>query len=212
MSGQIYFFRKSKADFGDPKVTATASQGNTFAKFAINRSNNSGWATTGSVDADNTTFEVDMTDIRSITNLIMINHNFKAFKVEYWTGTIWTDFSPAINETTNMETTNLFTFTKVQTQKLKLTITGTQVANAQKFLAQFLPLEILGQLDGWPVIKSPVLSRNRQKSTMLSGKRSIRENVGGVKFQLTVANWKSDADLTIIETRYKSNQGYLVWL
>ena len=56
MSGQIAFFEKNYADLDYANVAATASQGVGTEDFARNRRNDSAWITSGSVDADNTTF------------------------------------------------------------------------------------------------------------------------------------------------------------
>lgn len=212
MAQPILFFRKSKTDYSDPNVVASASQGNVFAKFAIDRTNLSGWATTGSVDADNTTFEVNIVNMKSVTDIILLRHNFKSFKVEWWDGSIYQPFVPAIQPTTNTMRDTRYSVTRVNTTKLRLTVYGTMTANDQKFLGTFIATELIGQLEGFPVIQAPKLGRNKQSSTMISGKKSIRENVGNFACQLTVNNWNKDADLTIVETLYRLNDGFLVWL
>jgi hypothetical protein len=212
MSGQIIFFEKNKADYSNPNVSATASQGAAYAEYALNRSNNSAWVTTGSVDADNTTFTVDFTDPRLISEILLVKHNFKAYTVQYYDGSNWQNFSPAISETTNTAETNRYSVTEVSAYQIRITITGTQTANQDKYLYQFIATKLIGQLAGWPVIKSPVLSRGRRSTAMLSGKRSITESVGHFECSLAVKEWKSNADLTIVETLYARNEGFLVWL
>jgi hypothetical protein len=86
------------------------------------------------------------------------------------------------------------------------------VADADKYLFQFISTTQIGQLQGWPVIKSPTVSRNRKTNKMLSGKILVKENIGAFTTSLTVKILSIDNDLTIIESMYASNEGFLVWL
>ena len=212
MAGQIIFFEKNKADIGQPNIAATASQGTDYAAYALNRNPFSAWVTTGSVDADNTTWEVDLVDPVFITNILIARHNFKSYKIEYWDSAAWQTFPTAIDETTNTETTNRHSFTSTEVFKLRITIRGTQTANDDKYLYQFIATDLIGQLSGWPIIKSPTISKNKQNAKMLSGRVAVAENIGAFACTLAVANWKLDADLDIVEELYASQDGFLVWL
>lgn len=212
MSYQPRFFEKNKADFADSAVVATASQGVGFEYFALNRSNLSAWVTNGSVDADNTTFTIDFGNLHTIDTILLVLMNFKAYTIKYWDGSTYQDFSTAINVSGNSTETKFHQFNSVSTTKIQLTITGTMVANADKFLYQFIVTKQIGQFAGWPVIKNPIRSRNRQSSKMLSGKQSIREQVGFFSCSLMFKILSSSADLDLIESLYNSNEGFLVWL
>lgn len=211
MAQQIIFFEKPASDIGNPGVSATASQGAAYATYALNRSNLSAWITTGSVDADNTTWTLDMTDEKRISEILLIKHNFKSFTVKYWNGSAYQDFSPAINETTNTKAVNRYTVTPQSTSKIQITITGTLTPNSDKYLYQFLATEKLGQFNGWPQIKKPVHSRNRKKNGMLSGRSNIAENVGAFSCELSVKEWKDSTDLTLVERLYNMSEGFLIW-
>lgn len=212
MSEQIVFFEKNKADFSNVDVTATATEASDLALYVLNRSNFTGWMTTDSVDANNTELEINLNDFKSVTDLILLKHNFKAFTIQWWDGLAWNNFTPAINETNNTSDNNYYEFSSVLASKFKVTITGTQVANDDKYLAQFIVTEKIGQLAGWPVIKNALHSRNKVLSKTLSGKQHVAENVGAFAIDLSVVEWKSDADLTLVETLYSKNEGFLVWL
>lgn len=54
MAYRIKFFEKNKGDISNSSVVMTASQGDDYADLVRNRSNYNAWATSGSVDADNT--------------------------------------------------------------------------------------------------------------------------------------------------------------
>lgn len=212
MAGQIIFFEKNKADITQPNISATASQGASYASYALNRNPFSAWVTTGSVDADNTTWTVDLVDPVFITDILIVRHNFKSYKIEYWDSAAWQTFPTAIDETTNTETTNRHSFTSTEVYKLRITVRGTQTANDDKYLFQFIATNLIGQLAGWPIIKKPTVSKNKQSSKMLSGRLAVAENLGSFSCSLTVSNWKSSADLAIVEELYSSQEGFLVWL
>ena len=209
---QISFFLKNFADYTCPNVICSASEGSAYAPNVQRRSNYMGWGTTGSVDANDTTFTVNFGDLVTLTDLILVLHNFKSFTIQYWNGSAFVDFSTVIAPTNCTDTTSHFSFTSVQTTILQLTILGTQVANTDKLLCQFIATQLIGQLNGWPVIASPTFDLNQRVNVMLSGKKDIENNAGGFSTQLTVSNWSNAADLTTIETLYQSGEGFLLWL
>ncbi len=206
---QVRFFRKSKCDYS-LSPTVTASQGSTYASKICNRSNSQSWFTTGSVDADNTTVTIDMGAYRAIDSILLAKHNFKNFTVKYWDGAAYQPFGTPIAVTGNTAASNFYQFASVFTTKVQITITATVVANADKYLYQFLMLETIGQLSGWPTIK-PSYDRNKHATKMLSGKQFIVDNLGGWTHELTVKVLRADADLTILESVYNNGDGVLYW-
>jgi hypothetical protein len=213
MGKQIAFFRKNHADYEISTVSASASESSDQAHAVLDRSNFSSWMTTGSVDANGTFLEVNMGDVRTVSELLLLKHNFKNYHVQYWDDVAlsYQEFSPAINPSANSAASNWHRFAAVQTSKIKITINGTQIANSEKYLYQFIATELIGQLDGWPVIKDPSISRGLKLNTMLSGRGYLLESLGQYTAKLTVENWKSDADLSIVEALFNSNEGFLFW-
>ena len=209
---QIAFFKKNFADISQPNVVASASQASDAAIYALNRNLFSAWMTTDSVDADNTTFDVDFVDERDVSEIILKKHNFKAYTVKYWDGATYQAFTPAISETTNTETTTWHRVTQQTTTKIRITITGTMVANADKYLYGFNATQLIGQLTGWPQIQDPTHSKNPSIDTMLSGKKRVIENIGGFSCNLSVKSWSISADLAIVERLYNSVESFMVWL
>jgi len=212
MATQVKFYRKNRADLTNTEVVYTASQGQTTINSAFDRGNFFGWQTTGSQDSDNTSIEIDYIDTTDIDTIMLMGQNFDAYTVQYWNGAAYVDFSTPINVSGNADDNKVHTFTVVTTQKIKLIITGTMVADADKILHQFICTEFMGQLVGWPEIRNPITTRNRKKRSMLSGKVNINENIGGFSCRLRVRNWSSQADMTLVETLYNANEGFLVWL
>ena len=220
MPAQIRFFNKNKIDLSVSNVTITVTDGvatNTgqaFVDFMRNRNNTSAWLTTDSTDAANTTLVFDMVDVKEVSEVLIVGHNLKSYTIKFWDGLAYQDFSTPINETTNTETTNHHAFTKVNTSKLQLIITGTQIVDADKSIKQFIITDEVasGQLEGWPVIKNPRHSKNKKISTMLSGKINVVESVGSFSMDLNVKNWNINTDLDLVEEIYAGNRGVLVWL
>lgn len=218
MGQQIRFYTENRLDIGNPNVTITVTDavatntGASIVDFIRNRNNRSAWLTTGSTDAANTTLEIDWGDSQSIDNIVLVKHNFKAFTIQYWNGSAYTDFSTAINESTNADNTTNFSFTEVSTAKIKIIITGTQTADEDKELYQLLAFKQEGQLNAWPKITNPRHAGERKVSTMLSGKRNVLQQIGRFSCSLKVEYWKNDADLTLIEKLYFNRRPMFMWL
>jgi hypothetical protein len=213
MAGQILFFYKNKADYTNTSVVATASQGAAYARRALDRSNLTAWITSGSVDADATTYDVDFGERRNISDVILIGHNFAAFTVKYSNddGATWNDFSAPISVTGCQSEDSYFQVDKVAVQKIRVAISGTQISNSDKYLYQFIATEKLGRLEAWPQIKNVNHDRNLQAMKTLSGKMHFNANLGGFSCQLTVTRWSSQADMILVQGLYKSSEGFLVW-
>lgn len=214
MAQQIKFFKKNRADFEYTAVTATASEGQDTAANVMNRSNRSAWTTSGSADASGTTFEVNFGEVRRLTDILLLKMNWKSYTGQYWNEdtSAWAAFPTAVSETTNSAASKHHTFAAVNTSKIKFTINGTIVADAEKYLYQLVATEEIGQLNGWPVVKNPRVGRELKQTKMLSGKVNIVEAVGFFTVKLSVANWSDGDDLDLVETLYDMSEGFLVWL
>lgn len=212
MSQQIRVFTKNKLDISNSNIVMTASQAQTYIDFVRNRSNMSAWVTTGSVDSDNTSIEVDFVDLINIDSILLLKHNFKSYTLQYWDGDSWEDFSTPIAPTNNSETSTFHQFTEVFTTKIRIIILGTVVANSDKYLFQFIATTEHAQFNGWPIIKKPQHSRQRVRTKVLSGKETIKESAGAFSCQLNIKVHSDSSDLDLIETMYFANTAFLVWL
>lgn len=213
----IKFFKKNIYDLSNtiPVTTVTdaiaTSTGEDYTILMRNRDNRSGWATTDSTDAANTTLEIDFVDIREFDSILILGHNLKAFTLQYWTGSIWTDFSTPINETTNIDTSNYYSFTKVFSSKLKLVITGTQVANDDKLIRQFIVTELYGEFTVEPRVR-PIVDRDRVSTKYLSGKTNVSKAIGGFVCEIKLDSVSNENDLALVELIFDSYEGVLTWL
>lgn len=210
MPSQIIFFRKNWADFEKSTVVVTATEASSLAPNVIARSNRTLWGTSGSTDASNTQLTVDAGDIGTIDSVLLLKHNFKNYLLEYYDPIALT-WTTLISVTGYTDKSSYHTFPTVQTQKIRLTITGTQIANSDKVLSQFIMTSTLGKLNGWPVMAKPLLARNIVEQKMLSGKSSVIQNVGFFAVSLMVSNWSDPTDLATVEALYNNNEGFLYW-
>jgi hypothetical protein len=211
-ASQIMFFTKNAADYQNSAVVLTASEASALAPNLQKRSNQTGWMTTGSVDSNNTTILCNFVNLAFLTNIILVNHNFAAFTIQYWNGSAYVDFSTPINVSGSTDTTTNFIFSQVQTTKILITILGTQVPNTDKRMTQLIATTLIGQLNGWPIIQAPSFQTNKAVNQMLSGKSWIGQNLGGFQCTLAVNIWSNGNDLSVVETLYGSGEGFLVWL
>ena len=222
MAQQTKFFKKNIIDLSLTYVTMTVTDavaydnGQSIINFVRNRNNTSAWLTTESTDAANTEILAEFGVGRDVTDILLVKHNWKAFTIQYWNSDLlaWDDFSTPIAETANSETTSHFEFDRVETDKIKIIITGCQIVDADKELYQLIVTEKVGggALEGWPMIKNPTHDKNKKITKMLSGKINCLESVGAFTADLEVTNWKSANDLAIVEDIYFRREGVLMWL
>lgn len=214
MSATILVTKKNKLDISDDVVTVTASQAQDFVDFIRNGLNTSAWVTTGSVDADNTTIEVDFVNQVDLDTIGLVKCNFKSYTIKYWNGSSYVNFSTTIAPTNNSTPSPIHEFTKVTTTKILLTILGTFVADSEKKLFQLIASEKLGagRLNGWPEIKNSTFNRQRISAKMLSGKIGLKEQIGAFSFEWNVKVYSDSSDLDIFERMYLSNNSFLVLL
>lgn len=213
MAEQIRFFRKNWADFEREYVSASATNGDDMADQVLTRSNKTGWGTSGSTDAEQPVLTIDLGDSPTIDTIILVNHNWKNYKLQYLAsdGVTWTDFSPSLAHTTNTENTTIHEFTALQTSSVRAIIYGTMVADAEKYLSQFIITSALGQFNGWPAIRTPVLGRNLQEQNVISGKANILQNLGRYSASIVVQVLSDSTDLALIETLFSRVEGFLYW-
>lgn len=217
-TGQIKFFRKSFLDLDMPNPTLSVvdtvatNDGADSIGFLRNRSNDSGWATTGSDDTANTQLEAFLGDIVQVDFIMFTLHNFKDYLVEYFDIPL-DSYQPLYNIVGDDKTTTTFT-PGVETNRIRLTIYGTQVADADKVMRQFIVTQNFGSgsFEGWPTIKNPTTSFNKKKNKLLGGRVNIIEKRGSFSADLTVKFLVKDNDLSIIEDIYYNREGVLMML
>lgn len=212
----LKFYEKNIIDLDKTLVEITVTDavadnnGQAFVDLMRNRNNTSGWMTTNSSDAANTTLEIEMVNQEQMDSIILIGHNLKAFTIQYWNGSSYVDFSTAIDETANTADCSLYSFMEVSTSKVKIIITGAQVADADKKITQLIFTRTIGEMTSQPII-SPVISKSRKVVAYPSGKKHIVKQVDAFSARVKLNNVKDDNDLTLIETLFDSHFGFIFW-
>ena len=216
-SGQILFLRKSYIDLDNknPIITITdavaTNTGQDSVTFLRNRNNISGWVTTNSTDAANTEILVELFDYFNVDLIALVKHNFKNYTIEWRNSSaVWASYDIG---SLNTETTNIHEkVTPVLTNAIRITITGTQIVDADKELRQLIITEKKYKFEGWPVIKKPVHSKNKKNNKMLSGKVNIVDSRGAFSCTLEIKLSGSENDLTAHEEIYEQAEGLLMLL
>lgn len=216
MSATIKVFDQNYVDLLNPNTTITITDtvaddnGQAIVNYMRNRSINSAWITTGSTDAANTEILIDMGDAQTVEDILLVAHNLKSYEIDYWTGVAYSNIYTITNDA---ETTSHISLTSsVETSKLRITIYGTQVANADKYISRLIVTREFGTFSGFPQIKSPVHSTNKSKTVLLSGVSNIVESTGSFKMNLSFDNFENVDDLQLIEQIYRARKGLNFWI
>ncbi len=214
----IRVFEKNKIDLDFESVimsvidaTALDDGANTL-NFLRNRNNFSGFGTTGSDDAANTQIDVDMGDTIAIDRILLVNHNFKAYTIQYFDGFSFVDFSTPISETVNTETDTYHEFDSVDAQLIRLIITGTLIADDDKLISQFIITKSTGEFVNQLNVSEITFDKSRESIQTLSKKFRVVTNIGSYGTRLRKNNVVSSNDLDLQETIFDSIEGLLIWI
>ena len=179
-----------------------------------NRRNDSGWATTESTDAANTQLDVVMSDEPEISEILLIQMNFKAYTIQYWDGLAFVDFSLAINVAGNADKDKRHTFDSVTPVegRVRIIITAAFNVDDDKFMRQLIFTQLIGQFERFPIIEDVEDGRRRRGIKMLSGRVKVIKSTGNFKATLTQNNEVVENDLALQEAMFESFGGFLVSL
>lgn len=216
----VSFFRKNLFDLSNKGASVLVTDavaiddGAAFLNLLRNRNNTSGWSTTGSTDAANTTLNVDLGSQYDIDFIALVKHNFKSYTIEYFDEAleIWRNLTPVIAVTNNTEETTFHTFTKLSIRRFRLIITGTFVADEDKFLRQLIFTTKYGEMVVEPIIV-PAFDKNKNTTKYLSGKRHIRTSPVSFACRIAMNNVVEESDLLLVEELFDySYEGFLLWI
>lgn len=122
------------------------------AKYLYDENDTTKLTSVASSDTVAEIWDMDFGITKTITAFHLANHNAKDFSIQYWSSTAFNDFSTAINTTTNSSTFGYFNnFTAVSTQKIRLTMNKTMVADEQKAVGGLRVMNLVGEMDHNPV-------------------------------------------------------------
>jgi hypothetical protein len=220
ISGGIKFFKKSKSLFA-LGGTAVASTNSESAKNVLTSNKFVKWQSFGSNDTITETITITMPS-SVIDRIFLIAHNFKEFTIKYDVAGTPTDFTNVtgldgvvapIAETAYNKDTAYYEFDAVTTTIIYITVTKSQVVDAQKSLERFYCTEELGTLTGFPTISKEELDQNINKQTTLSGNLSAQKRLETFSCSIDFKNYPAiQNDYNIIDTLATKPESFLIWL
>jgi hypothetical protein len=219
VTGGIKFFYKNYADIDNASCLVSCSTGSALRGSLRDRKTYTRWESSGSSDATTETITVDFGASHAINRLILVKNNFKAFSVTYWNGSAWTDFSTVVTkegsqakveETTNAKTTNYYEFTEVTTDKIKITVTTTQTANAEKYVGEVIATKEIGTMTGYPN-QSQTFEKIQVKKETLGGKPKFSILDESYSTTLDFSNYPTTEDHALIQTLWEGNEEFLIY-
>jgi hypothetical protein len=222
ISGGIKLFDRSKCLASDD-AEAVASSGDASAPRALDRNPVTYWRTSGSSDAVTETYELTFPADTTFDRILLVDHNFKSFNIKYDVAGVWTHFASVtgisgslsnITESTFDQDTAYYEFTQVTAPKILISVTTTQVTNAEKYLAQVIVTSELGTLQGFPIIKSTELNRNLRVEKMLSGRVLTMKSDEAFSVNIDFKDYPPSlsADIDLMMGLHDREQNFLVWL
>jgi len=222
ITGGIKFFDRSKSLAVDG-ADAVASSGDASADFILDRNRFTFWRSVGSSDVTTETITITMSSSITFDRILLINHNFESFDVQFDSGG-FTDFSsvigldgappgPGIAETAFADDTAYYEFDSVTTTIVRIRATVTQTTDAEKFLNQMILTSEQGTFVGFPVL-TPTHRRSLTRQ-VLSGK-SIVEKLedsfqGLLSFSSYPVSGTFNADINLMLSIFESEDDFIIW-
>lgn len=209
MGTNVKFFDQNFIN-GDVDYTfTTATESN--ASFLYDRNRNTKLTSIGSSDSSNEDWVFDFGVAKTFNRIIIDNHNIKSGSIQYWNGSSYVDFSTAISWSANAVTTNYFEFTSVDATKIRLRMSTTMVANAQKFVGELLVCLELGEVSENPSSYDPSFQENsRIHRTQSAGNVFV---FFGSKFTCELKfDHATEADVTLFYALKNLGRPFFVYL
>lgn len=207
----IKFMELSYADVSYTSVILTVSSGSTLKDRMRDRRYSTRWVSSGSDDTTTETIEIDFGVERTIDYIQLLNFNWKEFTIKYDVAGTPTDFSTAISETVNaVGTSKIYNnFNSVSTQIIYITVAKTIVADAEKYIGEIILSNVLGSLNGFPMIK-PIVSKNKIVKNMLRGKKKIVDKDETIGYALTFKTYPENDDMILMESLWDRRNPFYI--
>lgn len=117
-----------------------------------------------------------------------------------------------ISEDDYSRTTSYYSFDEVTVTTIEINCTKTQTVDAEKQLTSFLATELLGQYQFYPNVTSVAIDRNEKSSKVLSEKQLVQKGFKTRRFDLNLAKYLTQADVTLTELLHDKEENFYVWL
>ena len=207
-------------------ATAVASNGSSSAIYCLDLNPYTYFYTVGSSDASTETLTISFNGNQTISRLLLLDHNFKQFGIKYLNGSgSYVDFTNVvgldatigtISETVFSDSSAYYEFDAVSTSGIQVTVSKTQVANADKYLAGLIATTEIGTLAGYPTITPIIPDRNSKVAKTLSGKVAVQKSDESTSFMLQFKTYPSsvayNVDIDLMMTLNDQDAPFLAWL
>jgi len=222
ITGGIKFFKQCK---NLDAIASAPVSGGASVDNLLNSNRETFYRSVGSSDSITEEIEITFSEAKTIDRLFLKDFNGKDFNVMYDLSGVFTHFANVIDingsqtnitETTFSESTYYAEFDQVSTDKIRIQILKTQIADEEKFINQVIVTEEISTLVGFPEIKQVNLDRNLRSKKTVSGKFSIQKSLETFLFNLSFANYPSsdiyNVDIDAALELQDSEDPFLVWL
>ncbi len=213
MGQGIRFFNKSFSDiirFDLNEILVTMTNNDSFKTFLIDRDLFTKYQSSGA-DDDLVTVEltIDFLQDRFISDLFLVNTNIKDFELEQFdSGSSM--FVNVLTETSNTAETVHKTFTGLTTQKVKLKMNKTIVADEEKELNLFIITSQIGQLEFRPFAR-PNHQANIVENKMIDGKSKFVFNQVQHEFAIEFEHHTNVNDRQLLQALTDIKDSFLIW-
>jgi len=221
ITGGIKFFERSSALFS-AGTTATATNNSASANNILTNRQLTYYQSIDSDDTETIVITVVYNKTVTIDRVILNRMNFKEFTVKYDKASVWTDFTNVvgldgalgggISETDFSDETAYYEVTSISTTGIQISVTKTQVVDAQKIIYNLFTTSELGTLEAFPEISGLEFTRKQREADVLSGLANVQKAFEVNSMALDFTNHGSQSDMDLITTLFDEDDSFLVWL
>lgn len=222
ITGGIKFFKKSK---NLDAAATSAISGTASVSNLLDSNKETYWRSSGSSDSTTEEVVITFSGDKTIDRILISDFNGKEFNIKYDSSGVWTDFSNvvgidgsmgSISETTFSQNSTYYEFDSVTTGAIRIQITKTQVAGAEKYINQVVATEELGTFVGYPDVSNIELDRNERVKETLNGKFSVQKSLETFAYKLRFSDYPSysayNADIDLVLALMDLEDPFIVWL
>ena len=223
ITGGIKFFADNALLY-DAGGSCVASSGTVVENNCIDKLSYTYWTSVGSNDSTVETLTLTFGSA-TLTRLLLLDHNWKQFTVQYWNGSSFVDFTSVvgldgalgggISESGFADDSAYYEFDAITTTIIKITVTKTQTVNAQKYIATIIATTELATLQGYPTVDPVTYMRNARTMQMLSGRVKIVKQPEVFQATISFKNYPVltyGADVDAIRTLVTRETPFHMWL
>ena len=194
---KISFFEKNLLNSTTSYVFTSALTSGAF--WLYDEKDRTVLSSVGSDDLTPEVWEFEFGGSLSISAVHIGNHNLKEFSLQYWSSTAFVDFSPAVSTTTNSSFYNFISDLGVFTDRIKITMNKTMVADQEKSIGSLRIMNGLGEVSINPH-KADLRYHENSRSYYTDSKENVYVLFGvSVKIDLEFGNLPPE-DINILES------------